>query len=61
MAHPFMPLRARKLKKLTRKREDSNALLSFKPITTILIKIEPAPPKNQTAAKITTDNIISQL
>jgi hypothetical protein len=63
MAHPFMPMRARRLKKLTKKREDSNQSVTVfnRPIEFnthhgYSDQNQTRPPKNQTTVKITTDN-----
>jgi hypothetical protein len=65
MAYPFMPMKGRKLRKLTRQREnsdfgdsDSNRSIEFETPADSCLKIRPLP---ALSAKISTEKIISQL
>jgi hypothetical protein len=66
MAYPFRPLKAKKLRKLSREREDSDQFIEVtnhpiefeSPVADPCSITSPLPPLS---AKINTENIISQL
>jgi hypothetical protein len=66
MAYPFMPLKGKKLRKLTREREDSNQFVEVSsrsiefesPVTDPRRNTSPLP---ALSTKTSTENIISQL
>jgi hypothetical protein len=65
MAHPFMPMKARKLRKLTRRRKDSNSAVTVfnRPVEFETPVADPRPktrPLPALSAKITAEKISSQ-